>query len=60
MPMPQTKRDNNELFIDSDRPESHMILEVRERKKHCQEAFENLKAEHQDYLNKHGRTWLRG
>lgn len=57
--MPRTKRDNNELFVDSDR-DTCLTLEANKNTKRCQETFENLKADHRKYVSEHGKTWLRG
>jgi hypothetical protein len=57
--MPRTKKNNNDLFPEDTHRESYMILEVREKKKRCQDTFEKLREEHQAYLEKYGRTWLR-
>jgi len=54
------KRDNDELFIGSDRPESHMILEVRQKRRHVADTFDQLKSDYQDYVQKYGKTWLMG
>lgn len=56
--MSKKKKDNSDLFDESERKESYMSLEVREKRRCCAVTFENLKAQHQQYLNEHGRTWL--
>ena len=45
---------------ESARPESYMILELRQKHRRAADAFDRLKADHQEYVAKFGRTWLTG
>lgn len=53
-------KDNGFLFAEpkSARPESYMILELRQKRRRTADAFDRLKANHQEYVAKFGRTWL--
>lgn len=55
-------KDNSFLFAEDEsaRPESYMILELRQKHRPAAEAFDRLKADHQEYVAKFGRTWLTG
>lgn len=55
-------KDNTFLFAENDsaRPESSMILELRQKHRRAADAFDRLKADHQAYVAKFGRTWLMG
>ena len=55
-------KDNSFLFAEkeSPQPESYMILELRQKRRRAADAFDRLKADHQEYVAKFGRTWLMG
>lgn len=53
-------KDNSFLFAENESPrtESSMILELRQKHRRAADAFDRLKADHQEYVAKFGRTWL--
>jgi len=53
-------KDNSFLFAEDESPrtESYMILELRQKHRRTADAFDRLKADHQEYVTKFGRTWL--
>lgn len=53
-------KDNSFLFAENESPrtESYMILELRQKHRRAADAFDRLKADHQEYVAKFGRTWL--
>jgi len=53
-------KDNSFLFAENESPrtESYMILEPRQKRRRAADAFDRLKADHQEYVAKFGRTWL--
>lgn len=53
-------KDNSFLFAENESPrtESYMILELRQKRRRTADAFDRLKANHQEYVAKFGRTWL--
>lgn len=55
-------KDNSFLFAENESPrsESYMILEFRQKRRRAADAFDRLKADHQEYVAKYGRTWLMG
>lgn len=54
-------KDNSFLFAENESPqESYMILELRQKHRRAADAFDRLKADHQEYVAKFGRTWLMG
>lgn len=55
-------KDNGFLFAENELPqsESYMILELRQKRRRAADAFDRLKADHQEYVAKFGRTWLMG
>ena len=55
-------KDNNFLFAEDKSPqsESYMILERRQKRGRAADAFDRLKADHQEYVAKYGKTWLMG
>lgn len=54
-------KDNSFLFAeDEPRAESYMILELRQKRARAAEALDRVKADHQEYVAKFGRTWLKG
>ncbi len=57
-----SNEDNSFLFAkkESPRTESHIILELCEKRRRASDAFDRLKADHREYVAKFGRTWLMG
>ncbi|MCA2685406.1 MAG: hypothetical protein IM504_19685 [Microcystis sp. M038S2] len=57
-----SNKDNSFLFAEKESPrtESHMILELREKRRRASDAFDRLNADHRAYVAKFGRTWLMG
>ena len=55
-------KDNSFLFAEDESPQSgsSMILELRQKRRRAADAFDRLKADHQEYVAKFGRTWLMG
>jgi hypothetical protein len=53
-------KDNSFLFAENESPrtESYMIFELRQKRPRVADAFDRLKADHQEYVAKFGRTWL--
>ncbi len=58
--MGRKKIDSSDLFAKNKQQESHMILEVREKRRRVADTFDQLKSQHRDYLQKYGKTWLMG
>ena len=58
----QGNKDNSFLFAEDEsaRPESYMILELRQKHRRAADAFDRFKADHQEYVAKFSRTWLTG
>lgn len=58
--MPKAKKaktNNAGIFVEPEK-ESHMILELREKHRQTETAFEKLQADHKAYIAKYGKTWL--